>query len=179
MEHSLNPKEIGYIFEDFVASHGVDFRLKYGVSPYPWGFDPNEGTITVDRTAMMSMPDWAGILYLLYSLTRAWLLVKPDEAPKKVRDSVRYHLDEGGVAYLWDGDRWQGCRLGVDLARAAKSLPAHVWAVEYAMGEGEELMTDENEKDNLHRLAYMMQTGNPLSDKEMQALLEKIERALA
>ena len=39
MEHTLNPKEIRYIFDDFVGTHECKLALSLTPSDYPWGLD--------------------------------------------------------------------------------------------------------------------------------------------
>ena len=176
MEHTLNPKEIHYIFDDFVKTRECKLALSLTPSDYPWGLEPDGKTLHVDPKEMAAMPDWAGILYLLYNLTRAWLVSDPESAPKAARTTVCYDLREDGRVYKLQDGKWLGARIPAN-SRASKSLPAHVWAVEEAMAEAEELMTTEWEKDNLHSLAYMMQTGNPLSKEELDRLVEVLEQA--
>lgn len=178
MQHTLNPKEIRYIFDDYVASHRLVLALSLTPSTCPWGYDPEEKTLHVNPKEMAAMPDWAGILYLLHALTRVRLLVQTDQ-PEAVVRTAPYVLEQDGRAYKLHEGKWLAAKIqSKSVARAAKSLPAHVLAVQYAMEEAEDLMTSEEEKDNLHRLAYMMQTGDPLRKEEIGEIIDMIDRAV-
>jgi len=177
MEHTLNPKEIRYIFDDFVNTHDLALTLSLTPSPFPWGLSPDGKILHVDPKEMTAMPDWAGILYLAYNLTRAWLVAHPEAAPKGARATVSYDIKEDGKVFKLQEGKWLAGQIPAN-PRAAKSLPAHVWAVEEAMAEAEEMMTSEWEKDCLHSLAYMMQTGNPLNIEEMAKVIDAIDKAI-
>ena len=178
MQHVLNPKEIRYIFDDYVLAHELRLALSLTPSAYPWGYDPKAGTLHVDPKEMAAMPDWAGILYLLYALTRVRFLAQ-SALPKVACRTAPYVLEQDGRAYKLQEGKWLAAKIeGKSVARAAKSLPAHVLAVQYAMEEAEDLMTTEEEKDNLHRLAYMMQTGDPLHEEEIGEVIDMIDRAV-
>jgi len=165
--------------------HHLSLRLVFDKT------DPGEGrweretaTLYIGN-AVWETPDWAGYYVVYRFLVLAHQSLRPADFSKEVAQSAQYQICADGTVAKWSDDGYRRLDMqavwphdGGFWQRAADNMPHLLQASEAAVEEAYDMLTNDQDRDNLHTLHYMASPKTKMTAAEYDALFARIDEAL-